>query len=708
VNSSRAEGHAVRLAMLTAALAIAHQVAGKSLREGLFLSIFKVQDLPKMMLGSALCAIPIVLLVSRLMTRHGPDRLTPLLFVVSAVLSVGEYLLLPIAAHAIALTVYLHVSIGGALMVSAFWSLVNERLDPHTMKRSVGRITAGATLGGLVGGAAMERGAHWLDARTLLLLVAGMCLLSAAASQRLAATTATSSSGPASRVQEPVKFTGYLWTLALLVSSTAAASAFADFALKQAAQARFGSAESLVRFFAVFYTAGSLLSFVLQAFASRPLFDSLGLGGTLAVSPALGVGLGAFASLSPSFWSMGALRGADLALGPSLFRSAFEPLFTPLPSATKRATKSLIDVVFDKGGDAAASLAILLVSLGSPLFIERVPLLLSTFAFALAFLLSLRARQGYVAELESSLRAGTVSVEAVEVEDPAARLTLSATTLGIDREKLRAEIERARAERAARAESGAAVAPPSAAEQERLVTEVRTLLGQDVAALRSLLTGPALDHRLAAFVVPHLASDQLAKPALGALRAMGPDVVGLLADVMLSGAQPPAVRRRIPHVLRALRGPRVVSALTRALGAEALEVRYRAALALAEVTHEDRALLPESKEVFALALAEVERGPLSQDASDHVFALLSLCLTRGSMELVRQGLRTDDRKLRGTALEYLESLLPEAVRSPLVEALAERAEPRSDVSRTETQLLDELKRSIRADFTPQALAGDPD
>lgn len=692
--------------MLTAALAIAHQVAGKSLREGLFLSSFKVGDLPKVMLGSALCAIPLVLVASRLMTRHGPDRLTPLLFLASAAISVTEYCLLPLAPRATALVVYLHVSLGGALLISAFWSLVNERLDPHTMKRSVGRITACATLGGLIGGAAMERGARWFDARSTLLLVGGTCLLSAACAQRLAATDGTSS-GPASRVQEPVKFTGYLWTLALLVSSTAAASAFADFALKQAAQSRFESAESLVRFFAVFYTGGSLLSFVLQAFAAKPLFDNFGLGGTLAISPALGVGLGAFASLSPSFGAMGALRGADLALGPSLFRSAFEPLFTPLPSATKRATKSLIDVVFDKGGDAVASLAILLVSLGSPLLIERLPLLLSTFAFALALLLALRARQGYVAELEASLRAGTVSVEAVEVEDPAARLTLSATTLGIDREKLRAEIERARAERAARAHAGG-VAAVSPADQERLVSDVRALVGQDIAALRAVLSRPGLDPRLAAFVVPHLASDHLVKLAVSALRAMGSEVVGVLADVMLSGAQPLAVRRRVPHVLRALRGPRVVSALTRALGADALEVRYRAALALAEVTHEDRALLPESKEVFALALAEVERGPLSQEASDHVFALLSLCLTRGSVELVRQGLRTQDRKLRGTALEYLESLLPDAVRPPLVSALAERAEPRGEVARTETQLLDELKRSIRADFTPQTLAGEPD
>ena len=689
--------------MLTAALAIAHQVAGKSLREGLFLSTYSVADLPKAMLGSALAAIPIVLFVARLMTRLGPDRLTPGLFVTSALLSLLEWALLPEMPRAIALLVYLHVSIGGALLISAFWSVVNERFDPHALKHLIGRITASATLGGLLGGLAMERMAHWLDARSTLPLLAGTCLLSAFGSFRLAAQPPSQS--PAARAQEPVRFTGYLWTLALLVASMAAASAFADFALKQAAAARFGSAEALVRFFALLYTGASLLSFVLQAFVARPLFDTIGLGGTLVVAPLVGAVLGAWSSLAPTFVSLSALRGSDLSLGPSLFKSAYEPLFTPLASATKRATKSLIDVVFDKSGDALASLLILLVSLGGPLLVERAPLLLATFAFALGLLLALRARQGYLQELEASLRAGTVSVEAVENEDPAARLSLSATTLGIDRDKLREQIERARAERVARA---AAEPGADSAQGEQLLQDVKVLLGADSPALRALLTRPALDPRLAAFLVPHLADPHLSKPALLALRAMGPEITGQLADVMLNAGQPLAVRRRVPHVLRALRGARVVSALTRALSADALEVRYRAALALLEVTRDDRAFMPEAKEVFTLALAEVERGPLSQEAIDHVFALLSLCTTRGSLELVRQGLKTDDRKLRGTALEYLESLLPEAVRAPLVQALAQRPEPREGGARSETQLLDELKRSIRGDLDPPALAGEPD
>lgn len=689
--------------MLTAALAIAHQVAGKSLREGLFLSTYSVSDLPKVMLGSALAAIPLVLLVARLMTRLGPNKLTPALFATSALLSLGEWALLPALPRAIALTVYLHVSIGGALLISAFWSVVSERFDPHALKLWIGRITASATLGGLLGGVTMERVAHWVNARSALPLLAALCACAALYSGRLARLPGAAQS-PAARDAEPVRFTRYLLTLALLVTSLAAASAFADFALKQVAAARFGSAETLVRFFALFYTGASLVSFLLQALAARPLFASVGIGGTLALSPLIGTGLGALASLAPSFSSFAVLRGADLALGPSLFRSAFEPLFTPLPSATKRATKSLIDVVFDKGGDALASSLILLVSLGGPTLMARAPVLFSTFAFALGLLLALSARQGYLNELEASLRAGTVSLETVEAEDPAARLTLSATTLGIDRDKLREQIARARAEHAA---LGPGDDSPEAL---KLTRQLRILIGPGAEAIRVLLQSSELDPRLAAFVLPHLGKDELVRPALAALRAMGPDVLGLLADAMLSSSQPLSVRRRVPHVLRALRGARVVSALTRALGADALEVRYRAALALSEVTRDERSLLPDSKDVFVLVLQELARAPLSEAASDHVFALLGLCTARGSLELVRQSLKTDDRRLRGTALEYLETLLPESVRAPIVRALSQRPEPRPTPvePRSEAQLLDELRRSLRTDLSPQALAHEPD
>ena len=700
--------------MLTAGLALAHQVAAKSLREGVFLATFSVTQLPWVMLGAALFSIPSALLVARLMGRFGPTRLAPALFVVNALAAFLEWWLLPSAPRPIAIAVYLHISIGGALVVSAFWSIINECFDPHTLKKVVGRIGASCTLGGLAGGLLMERSAHWLSARSGLLVIGALALTAAFSTQLLAGAVSTvkpSTEEPKARE----RITGYLRTLALLVAGTAAASAFGDFALKQAAVARFSSMETLVRFFAAFYTVASLVSFLIQAFLSRRVLDAIGVGPTLSVPPLLGVVLGGISLFSPSLVSIGALRGSDLALGPSLFRSAFEPLFTPIAAASKRRSKALIDVVFDKGGDAFASVLILGILSGGPLLIQRAPLVLAVAASALTVFLSLRAQRGYVVALEAKLRAGT-SNEDLDFDDDARRLLLSATATGIDRDKLVEHLARIRQDKAELAEpvpsaqsvEARKTTPPGAPEQ--IVSDVRVLVGSDVPAILAVLARPDLDARLAAFVVPHLGREELVKATVQALRAMGHGALGVLAEAMHSSSLPAVVRRRVPHVLRSGRGDRVVRTLFWALSADAIEVRYRAALALAEVTRDDKDLLPDRQQVFALVLMEVARGPLDRASIDHVFALLALGLNRGAVELARQGVLSEDRKLRGTALEYLESLLPETVRTPLVAALAELAGPRETgvAKHADGDLLEELKRSFQADLAPPSLGNEPD
>jgi len=50
---------------------------------------------------------------------------------------------------------------------------------------------------------------------------------------------------------------------------------------------------------------------------------------------------------------------------------------------------------------------------------------------------------------------------------------------------------------------------------------------------------------------------------------------------------------------------------------------------------------------------------------EHVFTLLALVLPHRALRIAFRGLHTDDPLLRGTALEYLESMLPPEVRKPL-------------------------------------------
>ena len=49
----------------------------------------------------------------------------------------------------------------------------------------------------------------------------------------------------------------------------------------------------------------------------------------------------------------------------------------------------------------------------------------------------------------------------------------------------------------------------------------------------------------------------------------------------------------------------------------------------------------------------------------HVFTMLSLVLPAEPLQIALRGLHADDQNLRGTALEYLESILPVAIREPL-------------------------------------------
>ncbi len=692
--------------MLASGLALGQHVASRSLREGLFLATFTVGQLPKVMLGAALFSIPMALLVTRAMARFGPGKVTPIMFVASALASLLEWALLPALPKGIAIAFYMHVSIWGALLVSAFWSIVNERFDPHTLKSVVGRIGGTSTLGGLCGGLMMERAVHFFTPRSCVLLLGALALGGAACTRLLGrGVPAAKPAEPATGTRTDDRLAGYLRTLALLVACSAALSAFGDFALKQAAAARLTNITTLVRFFAVFYTGAALFSFLLQVLVSRRALDTIGVGGTLAVSPLLAIALGAVSLLSPSLVTVGALRGADLALGPSLYRSAFEPLMTPVAAANKRRSKALIDVVFDKGGETLASLLILLLLASSPLIIQRAPLMLVVVSAGLAVWLSVRAQRGYVSELEASLRAGTAGSDVPSSTYLSLRL---GSDTRIDRDKLLEQLGRVR-----QARDGApstALPEPPAESGEQVLAHVKVLIGSELNQIRDLLSGPALDARLAAFVLPYLGRDELAKPAVQALRNMGHGALGVLAEAMHSPTLPAAVKRRIPHVLRSARGDRVVRSLFWALSADAPEVRYRAALALAEVTREEKELLPDREQLDALVLTELAQPPLTRPRIDHIFALLSLGVNRGALELARQGLLSDDPKLRGTALEYLESLLPETVRGPLVTALSELVGPREAASErhADTELLEQLKRSFKADLSPPVLASEPD
>jgi hypothetical protein len=77
-----------------------------------------------------------------------------------------------------------------------------------------------------------------------------------------------------------------------------------------------------------------------------------------------------------------------------------------------------------------------------------------------------------------------------------------------------------------------------------------------------------------------------------------------------------------------------------------------------------------------------------------VFTLLSLVLPREAIQLAFRGLQTDDEHLRGTALEYLDTVLPGAIKQRLWPFLEPRQTKRP--ARSRDQAVAALLRSNRS------------
>ncbi|MET0553584.1 MAG: hypothetical protein ABW221_11140, partial [Vicinamibacteria bacterium] len=157
--------------------------------------------------------------------------------------------------------------------------------------------------------------------------------------------------------------------------------------------------------------------------------------------------------------------------------------------------------------------------------------------------------------------------------------------------------------------------------------------------------------------------------AVRALRKVAPAVTGQLVDALVDSSQPDAVRRRLPHVLRVCANPLAALGLRLGLADRAFEVRYRCGQALAAVVEQSPDLAPPREVVFDEVKRELvrltARGPEDERRLEAVFTLLTLAVAREPVQIAYRAMRSQDRALRGTALEYLENVLPDDMRAAL-------------------------------------------
>lgn len=696
---------------------VAQQVVGKALRDTLFVGTFGVERLPYAMIAAALLSGGLVLALSRAGAGRSARRLSLAALLLSAVLFLVAWGVAGLSPRGAAVLTYLQAGVLSGASVSLFWSLVSEGADPYTARASVPRIMAGATLGGVLGGVATWQASAWLRPSDLLPLGAALNVAALGAVSRLRDEGAPRARphGDGEGWRAFVRELPYLRALAFVVVAGAVTQAILDYLLASAAVASIGTGPPLLSFFALFQTAVGVLSFLLQVVVSRSALERFGVGPVLAVSPFVLLGGLSAALFAPPVAAAVLLRGADGVLGASVHRSAYEVLFAPLEARKKRASKPLIDVGFDRLGTLLGSGVVALVLAVT----TAAPAVLLSAVGALAvwrLWLSRGLQAGYRRSLADNLRQGRLASSAATVLDPGTIASLEAAG-GFSRSALLAEVERLRAaqgrSQVSRGEARLSIAAfdvPVGPEpddeavpgdpDDAVIAALRDLRSGDAERARRVLRLRRTEPLLAQQVIDLLADDRVARDAADWLTAQEPSPIGLLADALLSDHRPDNARRRVARLLGKSEDPRAAEALLAALPRVPTGVRSGLAHALARSASRRR--LPREPILAAVARAAEERPPGDGGAQlEVIFTLLAAAYPR---EPVQPAQRALDRggNARGTALEWLDVLLPNDVKRALWPRIIRSGERIPSTLRD----ADALRTAVRAaQVTPGPLPG---
>lgn len=489
----------------------------------------------------------------------------------------------------------------------------------------------------------------------------------------------------------------YLRRVVWLVVLGTMGAALMDYVFKARAAAALDSGESLLRFFATFYTVVGVATFGVQAVISGKLWERLGMTRAVATLPGVMALGSAGAAAWPELWSAAGARGLELVARSSAFRAGYETLFLPLSAAQRRVTKLWVDVGFDRVGDILGA-GIIGGVLASGLSVE-VMWALAGAAGVGALLMTRTLRQGYMTALERNLVDGAASLQEALEDAAGDDLREPAAQAGGDGRATSPE-DGAREPR-----SGESLRP----DIDPLLGQIALLRGGDVARIGAFLQDPPpLDRALVAHLVPLLARGRLSGRVVEVLRAFGEVAVGQLVDALWDADAAFVIRRRLPRVLAGCASQRALDGLVGALRDARFEVRFHAARALSLLTAEAVARAPAPAPALSLAPQTIWRALEAELQADtakwqrralidppmrvgahpfddawggacpglvYAFTLLSMVLPAPPLRAALIGLRSADTSLKGTAREYLERVVPPRLCAPLWAVLTALASP---------------------------------
>jgi AAA family ATP:ADP antiporter len=360
-------------------LLLTFQIATKTVRQSTFIDSLGASRLPLVYLLVALASYPILRVYNRFVDRLRVDRLLAITCLSVAGVMVLFWWLMQRPWTWVAVVFYLFTSIVYGLLGSQFWLVANHLFDPRQAKRLFGFITAGALLGGILGGQIARLASSSFGTGAVPLVSAGLLAVVAVLVVRARLFDGTeeelehAGESKLDRARggfEVLRQSRPLKTIAAVVVLTIMVSQIVDLQFNWAVEQTTTTLDERTAFFGNFFSAMGILAFIFQLLFTARIHRARGIGFALRVLPVtLGagtIGLILAAGLLPELLVTAALvlKVGESGLRYSLDQSTRELLFLPIPSRLRVPAKAFIDVFVQRVAKGLAALLLLPVTFG--------------------------------------------------------------------------------------------------------------------------------------------------------------------------------------------------------------------------------------------------------------------------------------------------------------------------------------------------------
>ncbi len=257
---------------------------------------------------------------------------------------------------------YVWVNCFGVIAPVQAWSFVSTLFDTRQAKRLFGLVGAGASLGGIAGGALGRlligpMGGTVNLLLVLAVLIAAAALIVSAAVRRMPRRPAASALGqalPSFRGSlQTIASSRYLRLIAAMVFLVAIATQWIGFQFSMEATARYGGdADRLTAFFSGFNVSLGVAAFAMQLFLTGPVLRRFGMTYTLMLLPLALLSGSGLILLVPVFWPVLFTFGVDQGLRFSVDKASYELLYLPLAGRGRSQIRAAIDIVVNRVADA--------------------------------------------------------------------------------------------------------------------------------------------------------------------------------------------------------------------------------------------------------------------------------------------------------------------------------------------------------------------